>query len=173
MRIVGIVLAIAALLIGIGANLAAMIDAPSLIIVIGGAVGMLLLGGSRLGLMVSAIASVPDNEEDARAAAKGWKMARIYLLGAGLIGSIIGWVIVLKNLDDPSAIGPGLAISLLTVFWALVIAFVLCLPCQANAEKAFDAPPDGSAMTAAVVSVVYCTLVSLGSLAVLMVTLKP
>ena len=40
MRIVGIVICVLAVLVGIGSNLTAMIDLPSLIIVLGGALGL-------------------------------------------------------------------------------------------------------------------------------------
>ena len=44
MRILGLLLFLVALFIGIGQNLAGMVDAPSIIIVFGGIVGMLWLG---------------------------------------------------------------------------------------------------------------------------------
>ena len=170
MRIVGIIVAIVAMLIGIGSNLPAMVDIPSLIIVLGGTIGMLLLGGSPIPLMVSAIFSVPESPADAAAAAKGWKMARIYSLGSGVIGSVIGWVIILKNFDDPAAIGPGMAISLLTLFWALVFAYILCLPCQANAEKGFDGPTDDSAMASGILSILFVSFVSLSCFGILVMS---
>jgi len=39
----------------------------------------------------------------------------------GLLGSLLGWVIMLTNLSDPQAVGPALAISFLTVLYAAVI----------------------------------------------------
>ena len=50
MRILGLLLFLVALFIGIGQNLSmGMVDAPSIIIVFGGIVGMLWLGGGSIG----------------------------------------------------------------------------------------------------------------------------
>jgi len=40
----------------------------------------------------------------------------------GMIGTLIGLVIMLKNMDDPAAIGPGMAIALLTTMYGAIIA---------------------------------------------------
>ena len=37
-------------------------------------------------------------------------------------------VIVLKNMDDPAAIGPGMALSMLTSFYGFVMAFLINMP---------------------------------------------
>ncbi|MFH1566573.1 MAG: MotA/TolQ/ExbB proton channel family protein [Gemmatimonadota bacterium] len=167
MRIVGIVLCILVMMVGIGSNLSAMIDIPSLIIVLGGTFGMLLLGGSPLVLMLRSIVSVPAAEPEARAAARGWRMARIYALASGILGDVIGWVIMLKNVDDPAAIGPGMAIALLTSFYGILLAFVLCLPCQANIEKSYVSEGDGSAVVTGVLSILYTTFMVISAFAIL------
>jgi len=46
----------------------------------------------------------------------------------GMIGTLIGLVQMLENLDDPGAIGPAMAIALLTTFYGAVMANVLFLP---------------------------------------------
>lgn len=46
----------------------------------------------------------------------------------GLIGTIIGLVQMLQNLSDPDAIGPAMAIALLTTLYGALIAFVICGP---------------------------------------------
>ena len=46
----------------------------------------------------------------------------------GMIGTLIGLVQMLENLDDPSAIGPAMAIALLTTFYGTVMANVLFIP---------------------------------------------
>ncbi|MED5414633.1 MAG: MotA/TolQ/ExbB proton channel family protein, partial [Candidatus Latescibacterota bacterium] len=48
----------------------------------------------------------------------------------GGIGTIIGLVIILKNMDDPAALGPGMAVALLTVFYGLFVAYAVALPLQ-------------------------------------------
>lgn len=51
-----------------------------------------------------------------------------YAPAFGMIGTLMGLVAMLKNMDDPKAIGPGMAVAILTTFYGAVIANVLCLP---------------------------------------------
>lgn len=46
----------------------------------------------------------------------------------GMIGTLIGLVRMLQNLDDPSSIGPAMAVALLTTFYGAVLANVFFLP---------------------------------------------
>ncbi|HSV32223.1 MAG TPA: MotA/TolQ/ExbB proton channel family protein [Atribacteraceae bacterium] len=46
----------------------------------------------------------------------------------GLIGTLIGLVAMLVRLDDPAAIGPGMAVALLTTLYGAVVANLICLP---------------------------------------------
>ena len=56
----------------------------------------------------------------------------------GMIGTLLGLVNMLKKLDDPSAIGPNMAVALLTTLYGSLIANWLCTP-LANKMKANDA----------------------------------
>ena len=42
----------------------------------------------------------------------------------GVVGSLIGIVTLMANVGDPKAIGPALAIALLTLFWAAFFNYV-------------------------------------------------
>jgi chemotaxis protein MotA len=53
----------------------------------------------------------------------------------GLIGTLIGLVQMLGNLDDPSSIGPGLAVALLTTFYGAVLANMVFAPLSAKLER--------------------------------------
>ncbi len=46
----------------------------------------------------------------------------------GLIGTLIGLVQMLRQLDDPSAIGPAMAVALLTTFYGAVLAYIVFFP---------------------------------------------
>ncbi|WP_462325509.1 motility protein A [Desulfoplanes sp.] len=46
----------------------------------------------------------------------------------GMIGTLVGLVNMLQNLDDPSSIGPAMAVALLTTFYGAVLANVVFLP---------------------------------------------
>ncbi len=46
----------------------------------------------------------------------------------GMIGTLIGLILMLKNLSDPSAIGPAMAVALLTTFYGSLLANLVALP---------------------------------------------
>jgi chemotaxis protein MotA len=46
----------------------------------------------------------------------------------GLIGTIIGLINMLKNLDSPELIGPGMAVALITTFYGSLIANLFFIP---------------------------------------------
>ena len=81
-----------------GGTVGAFIDAPSLLIVIGISVPLVYVRGFS------------------------WKRLRRLLVSAGAIGTVTGLVLMLQNLDDPAQIGPGMATSLITLYYALVAA---------------------------------------------------
>ena len=53
----------------------------------------------------------------------------------GLIGTLIGLVQMLGNLDDPSTIGPSMAVALLTTFYGAVLANMVFSPMAAKLER--------------------------------------
>jgi len=46
----------------------------------------------------------------------------------GMIGTLIGLVQMLQSMDDPSSIGPAMAVALLTTFYGSFLANVIALP---------------------------------------------
>ncbi len=46
----------------------------------------------------------------------------------GMMGTLIGLVSMLGKMDDPSRIGPGMAVALLTTLYGLGLANLICLP---------------------------------------------
>ena len=46
----------------------------------------------------------------------------------GMIGTLIGLIIMLGNMDDPAAIGPGMAVALITTLYGAIIANLVFLP---------------------------------------------
>ena len=53
----------------------------------------------------------------------------------GLIGTLVGLVQMLGNLDDPSTIGPSMAVALLTTFYGAVLANMLFNPLANKLER--------------------------------------
>jgi len=46
----------------------------------------------------------------------------------GMLGTLIGLVQMLQQMDDPSSIGPAMAVALLTTFYGVVLANLIFLP---------------------------------------------
>lgn len=46
----------------------------------------------------------------------------------GMIGTVIGLVVIMSNLDDPDAIGPGLATALITTLYGSMAANMIFIP---------------------------------------------
>ncbi len=53
----------------------------------------------------------------------------------GLIGTLIGLVQMLSNLEDPSSIGPSMAIALLTTFYGAILSNMVFAPLAAKLER--------------------------------------
>lgn len=58
-----------------------------------------------------------------------------YAPAFGMIGTLMGLVQMLKNLDDPSGIGAGMAVALLTTFYGAFFANLFCIPIQGKLEQ--------------------------------------
>lgn len=53
----------------------------------------------------------------------------------GLIGTLVGLVQMLRTMNDPSTIGPAMAVALLTTFYGAITAFVVCGPIAKKLEN--------------------------------------
>ncbi len=63
------------------------------------------------------------------------KKAAEFAPAMGLIGTLIGLVQMLGNLDDPSTIGPSMAVALLTTFYGAVLANMVFMPLASKLER--------------------------------------
>jgi chemotaxis protein MotA len=57
-----------------------------------------------------------------------WKGVADLAPAMGMIGTLVGLVQMLANMSDPSAIGPAMAVALLTTLYGAMIANVFALP---------------------------------------------
>jgi chemotaxis protein MotA len=46
----------------------------------------------------------------------------------GMIGTLLGLILMLGNLSDPDALGPGMAVAMITTLYGAVMANVMCIP---------------------------------------------
>ena len=58
-----------------------------------------------------------------------------YAAAFGMMGTLIGLIQMLKNVNDPSAIGPGMAVALLTTFYGTLVANLICIPLAGKLES--------------------------------------
>lgn len=59
---------------------------------------------------------------------KFFSNAGIYAPAFGMIGTLIGLIQMMQNLDDPSQIGAGMAVALITTFYGALLANLIFLP---------------------------------------------
>ncbi len=64
-----------------------------------------------------------------------FKQMAKYAPAFGMMGTLIGLIQMLKNVNDPSAIGPGMAVALLTTFYGTLVANLICLPLAGKLEN--------------------------------------
>ena len=50
----------------------------------------------------------------------------------GMIGTVIGLIVIMANLSDPNAIGPGLAVALITTLYGALVANMIFVPIAAK-----------------------------------------
>jgi len=79
------------------------------------------------------IEAIMNNELEAIAERHDHGKSIFELLGKyapayGMIGTLIGLVVMLKNMSDPSSIGPAMAVALITTFYGSVVANMFALP---------------------------------------------
>jgi len=56
----------------------------------------------------------------------------------GMIGTLIGLIQMLKNLNDPSALGPGMAVALITTLYGAILANAFAIPVATKLKKVKD-----------------------------------
>ena len=53
----------------------------------------------------------------------------------GMIGTLIGLVLMLKTMSDPSTIGPNMAVALITTFYGALMANLICIPLEKKLKR--------------------------------------
>jgi len=92
------------------------------------------------GIEVSSIQGVLEKEMDYVSArhklgADVFMALATYAPALGMIGTLIGLVQMLQKLDDPSKIGPAMAVALITTFYGALMANLLFMPIAGKLKK--------------------------------------
>lgn len=53
----------------------------------------------------------------------------------GMVGTLIGLIQMLQNLEDPSQIGAGMSVAMVTTFYGALLANLVCLPIAGKAQE--------------------------------------
>ena len=64
-----------------------------------------------------------------------FKALAAYAPAFGMIGTLIGLVQMLRNMNDPSTIGSGMAVALITTLYGALVANVIALPISGKLEQ--------------------------------------
>jgi len=113
-----------------GSNLFDFLDIPSLLMVVGGGFFVTIISFSfkDIGNAFAQVFGESGERIELRQAAYFWFAVIRNLLAVGAIGTLIGNIQMLGNLEDPSTIGPCMAISLITFFYGIFFSGILPLP---------------------------------------------
>ncbi len=77
-------------------------------------------------------------EERQKRAASILRRASEVAPAMGLIGTLVGLVQMLANLENPDTIGPAMAVALLTTFYGAILGSIVMSPLAAKIEKNAD-----------------------------------
>jgi len=58
-----------------------------------------------------------------------------YAPAFGMVGTLIGLILMLQSMDDPSSIGPAMAVALITTFYGALFANLVFVPLSSKLKK--------------------------------------
>ena len=130
-----------------GGSAISLVDGTSLLLVLSVSLLFTPAGhGPRTTLQAigAALSAEPPQQPLVEAHGRVLDSLRSSLRASGAVGFILGIILVLQDLGDPSAIGPAVAISLLTLFYALLLAELCVAPLASglHARAAAGSPAD-------------------------------
>ncbi|MBT4496601.1 MAG: hypothetical protein HOC74_02695 [Gemmatimonadetes bacterium] len=138
MRILGFIVLIAVVVIALGQSF--LIDIASLIIVLGLTLACLLSSfGGGIGTGFKAVFSnTADRDTILLGIAMFERGKSMAVMSGGIMGTFIGLIIMLKNMDDPAALGPGMALGFLTTLYSLVLGYGVFAPLGASLRQKLE-----------------------------------
>ncbi len=69
---------------------------------------------------------------------KVWQAYGQFFPTIGIIGAVLGLIHVMENLDDPAALGPGIAVAFVATVYGVASANLFCLPLSQNLKMNGD-----------------------------------
>ena len=140
MGIVGFVILIGLVFVGLGSVRTKFIDIPSAVIIVAPCIALLSFSfGTQIAKAIKTVFNKHADKQSLMLGVDFFERARSYIVVCGVLGTLIGQMIIGKHMDDPAAMGPALALSLLTQIYALLIAFGIILPISSSLQRRLDA----------------------------------
>ena len=138
MRVIGFILILVLIVLGMhnGGNLTMVFDMGATLIVLGTTIeGFLMSAGPRTGVALGTIFSKGVPGDNLWAGRCAFQTARRGALAGGFVAAVAGVIMMLENLDDVGAIGPGMAMMVMGILWAVFLAYFVLHPLQAGIER--------------------------------------
>lgn len=89
----------------------------------------LIIDGTEADIVRESLELELDNMQKRHSKGQGLFKTLAALFPAwGMIGTLIGLINLLESLDDPSKIGPAMAVALITTFYGSILANFICTP---------------------------------------------
>jgi len=73
--------------------------------------------------------------EEANVGAKVWESAGGFAPTVGILGAVLGLIHVMENLDDPSKLGPGIAVAFVATIYGVGAANLIFLPVASKLKR--------------------------------------
>lgn len=158
-----------------GAPFLAFVDFPSLAFVFGGTLAVLMVAcDSDDWRNARRVLIGPRKSLDPlgyRSAAVFFAQASRAAIGLGILGHLMGMIMMLGNLSDPSALGPGMAVSLISAVYGLGLSEFFFVPMQTSAMKRAESEKQPGVGRVAPLLLMLFVSFSVGSFCVLMVSM--
>lgn len=121
-------------------SLMVFVDLASLLITIGSAAGAVAAVRGPMGLIQMVRVTMSQTpREGVEQATSSWLMFGGFAVLGGVLGTLIGLVHMLQSLTDPAAIGPAMAVALLTQLYGvgtLILSLIAAFSCARRASSA-------------------------------------
>ncbi len=158
-----------------GASFSAFRDYPSLMLVVGGTFAILMIAcDGNDWRNACRLLTGPRKSLDRGgnlSAARFFGQASRAAIATGVIGHLIGLIIMLGQLDDPDALGPGMAVSLISALYGLALSEFFFVPMQTTALKRAESDEQPSAVRAVPLLLTIFVTFSIASFFVLLVSM--
>lgn len=129
MGILGLILMFVLTLAGVFSFGSELVDVPAAMVVILFPLGALMASFGTTGLRALFIPLRKRADRPALMLALSvYERGQSFAIASGVVGAFTGFVMLLKRVDDPLALGPGLAMFLILIFYGLFLSYGVFFP---------------------------------------------